>query len=301
MLVAHRVALREGGTLDLDEVRHLLLPGDDVTDWNIIDELFTNGRQYLAPLLEALGEEKTREIVGAWVAADPAGKLGVAGWWQETLPPSLSHALAPDTDASRIQRLAFATGKPRDTRIWLLEVDSKCNESTANRIASAPLGVPESRWPRADGSPMEHLLTVDLASMPELRGRLGGTRALAFFVSSREENSAYKPGTGQSAVLALSDEDLAKGHAPAGPSFSVVPVDVPAAVFARKVPAALRDLRDAIYRAPGRAGGGPLWLQDPMRADAGFVLQFDQRLVPVNLGDTGIMYGFADDVFWQCH
>ncbi len=51
---------------------------------------------------------------------------------------------------------------------------------------------------------------------------------------------------------------------------------------------------------PARVFGPPLWLQDDEGGD-GFVMQLDEGLVDVNLGDGGIMYAFADDAFWQCH
>ena len=63
---------------------------------------------------------------------------------------------------------------------------------------------------------------------------------------------------------------------------------------------ALKELRSAIYNLPGRVGGEPLWLQS--EEDGGsFLFQFDEALVPMNLGDCGIMYVFDDTAYWQCH
>jgi hypothetical protein len=30
------------------------------------------------------------------------------------------------------------------------------------------------------------------------------------------------------------------------------------------------------------------------------LVQFDESLVPMNLGDAGVMYVFPDTAFWQC-
>ena len=47
-------------------------------------------------------------------------------------------------------------------------------------------------------------------------------------------------------------------------------------------------------------GGSPQWIQAAEHSGE-FVLQFDGKLVRVNLGDQGVMYVFADTAFMQCN
>ena len=48
--------------------------------------------------------------------------------------------------------------------------------------------------------------------------------------------------------------------------------------------------------------GGPLWLQEGDEGvDPGFVMQFDEGLCSINLGDMGVMYVFDSGITWQCH
>ena len=63
----------------------------------------------------------------------------------------------------------------------------------------------------------------------------------------------------------------------------------------------LGELRGAIYQLGARALGEPLWLQGDEGGGAGFIMQFDESFVDINLGDMGIMYVFTDGGFWQCH
>ena len=97
----------------------------------------------------------------------------------------------------------------------------------------------------------------------------------------------------------------------------IEPVDVPTAIFDEKLTdpsndsdvdedeqerrRVLREIRSRIYDAHCRVLGAPIWLQDREHDDDGFVCQFDERFVDINLGDRGIMYFFADRQLWQSH
>lgn len=35
--------------------------------------------------------------------------------------------------------------------------------------------------------------------------------------------------------------------------------------------------------------------------EAGFLMQFDESFVPMNMGDSGVMYVYTDAAFWQCY
>lgn len=62
----------------------------------------------------------------------------------------------------------------------------------------------------------------------------------------------------------------------------------------------LRAVRSAIYSAYAWGGPEPMWLQGDEYFGV-FAMQFDEGFAYMNLGDSGIMYVFADTAFWQCH
>ena len=203
-----------------------------------------------------------------------------------------------------LQKLAAATGGTPRVPIYVFQkLAAAPAKPTLNRLGGLPPGVSAEDWPTFDDEPMEHLVTLDLATMPELQAQQGGARTLSFFCHSPDHNEAYEPGTGQTAVLTGGDGD---GAAPEGVEvrpekhFEAVRIEVPAGVFSARS-GKLRELHDAIYKMGGRALGEPIWLQQDEGGSDGFVMQFDETFVDMNLGDSGIMYVYADDAFWQCH
>jgi hypothetical protein len=139
---------------------------------------------------------------------------------------------------------------------------------------------------------------------------------LALFIREAMENDAYLPGSGETAVMLLTDADLARGEwtgepvdDPPARAFDLYPVDVPARAF---------DDDDAFYDDPDdpgvkkrwdlhcalmsadRIGGRLIAFAGDDPAD-GFLLQFSEFLVDVNLGDAGTMYVFRDDAYWTGH
>jgi hypothetical protein len=147
---------------------------------------------------------------------------------------------------------------------------------------------------------MEHILTIDARELP------GAKDSFAVFVSSTELNEAYEPDTDESAVVLLDEKDLARGEWKGAPpprlldaaGIDVVAVDVPSAVFDADNEE-LEELRSLLFQAPGRAGGFPIWMQGD-EYEGPLLVQFDESLVPMNLGDAGVMYVFRDTAFWQC-
>jgi hypothetical protein len=85
-----------------------------------------------------------------------------------------------------------------------------------------------------------------------------------------------------------------------------IALDVPVAIFGpplegeEPIATALAQLRRLLFDAAGHAGGGPLWLQDDEGSD-GFVLQFTEQFIDINLGDNGTMYVFEGCAFFQCY
>jgi hypothetical protein len=286
----------------------LLGPHPECLDWNIIDEVFGGGRLF-GELLAALPEGRTRAILDAWLAADPNAQHNVREWFKRELPDAIKHLLAPaETVADRLARMVAATGLQPDTRIYVLDPHEDCEPGSPNRTCSAPLGLSDARWPKFKKGKveqkMEHVLTLDLDLAPELRRRapaLESARAMALFISSRNENEAYTPENDETEIVALSAEELAAGHDEEGGSFAVYALDVPAAVFGdTEKGTPLGELRSALWKLHGRALGEPFWLQsDEWFGD--LLLQFDEGLAFINLGDSGVMYVFDDTAFWQCY
>lgn len=216
---------------------------------------------------------------------------------------------AVEIDAVEKVRRRAAEGGGGAERIYLFrKLNAQGHGEDLNRIGGAAPGVDAARWPAKDGEPMTHLFTMDLTSMPELRRLVacddgGVPRAVSVFCASPDMNGAYEPYSGETAVVVSSEAQLAAGGAPpeagdlmAPQRFEVVAANVPPTVWRSRS----GDLRDEIYRLSGRALGEPLWLQSPQHHGA-LLCQFDEGFVSMNLGDTGIMYVFADTAFWQCH
>lgn len=201
-------------------------------------------------------------------------------------------------------------GSPTTTVYLLKPGDSPLSGSVA-RVGGDPTGVSNLNWPRLNGRPMDHLLTLDLEQMPVLRtGPLADARAVSLFIGDRIDNEAFSPGTEETAIVLLSEADVNRGPSnplrPAGAparSLEITAVEVPLEVF--RTPTEpddpeLADLWGELFDASAYAGGGPIWLQQAEH-EGQFLLQFDESFIDMNLGDAGVMYAFADTAFWQCH
>lgn len=216
-----------------------------------------------------------------------------------------------------IQELASKLNKTPTSEcptIYLLEATEDLpGQNSVARIGGKPIGVTPKTWPKFKRKHMEHLITLDLDEMPELKtGALSNTRAIALFISDRVENEAFEPSTKETAVVVLSQEDIENGEiSPAlrdnqvpARSYKITPVKVPPQVFddlpEDQEESELGKLKDAILFSSGYAGGRPSWLQFEEH-EGHFLFQFDETLADVNLGDAGVMYVFTDTAFWQCN
>ncbi len=198
-----------------------------------------------------------------------------------------------------------------------------------NRVGGLPIGFDAASWPRREGVPMYHVLTIDLKDHPAIVAQR--FRALALFINSPMKNEAYTPGNDHTTVILLTEDDLQKG-VPAWPEG----LDKKEALRAGRLrfESAAELTRKKLYQE-SFAGDDPIWLQgdesdedyddygddsdddsddvsdddsDDSAADPRqhiphiFVLQFDERLIRgINLGDAGIMYVYSDSAWWQCH
>lgn len=280
----------------------LLGPHPECLDGNILDEVFNGGRLF-GHLLDRLPEARAKAIVDAWLAADHNDKLGVRGALERELSDERQRLLSTaEPLLDRLRRLVAETGLTPDTRIYALEPHEELDPRSNNRSCSAPRGLADDRWPRHKRAKMEHVLTLDLDEAPELRRlapALKSARALALFVSSRDGNEAYTPDNDETAIVGLSAAELAAGHAEEGGSFSIHALDVPGEVFgAAEGP--IGELRSAIWKLRGRALGEPMWVQGEESGES-LLLQFDEGLASINLGDCGVMYVFPSGAFWQCY
>lgn len=160
---------------------------------------------------------------------------------------------------------------------------------------------------------MAHAITMDLESVPALKKNLPqDTKAIAVLVSDLIENEAYEPKNSESAVVFLTASDIAKGigecafteHEPERTTFKAHEVDLPEEVFGEEIHEL--DESDSMYELFEElshisiAGGKPIWIQGAEH-EGEIILQFDEGLVDMNLGDSGVMYVFKDTAFWQCH
>lgn len=196
--------------------------------------------------------------------------------------------------------------------LYILEaVGQPPTATSVARIGGVPIGITPATWPRLNGLPMAHLLTIDLDEMPELKtDTLANARAVALFISDRIENEAFEPHTPETVLIALSQDDINQGEPsemlreddPAS-SYQLTPIKVPENVFDEPEDydeeSPLEQLRNAVFSA-SYAAGRPLWLQSEEH-EGHFLLQFDEAFIDTNLGDAGVMYVFADTAFWQCH
>jgi hypothetical protein len=97
-------------------------------------------------------------------------------------------------------------------------------------------------------------------------------------------------------------------------------IDVPGDVFdpQEDPDTPLARLQDAIWQAPARLGGCPMWVREPndprdllppmtparprlpgVRGGDTFVMQFERRFAEVELGNAGIMYVSGSGAYYQ--
>lgn len=214
------------------------------------------------------------------------------------------------------------------TRLLKADYEHPPGPADINRVGGRPIGFDAASWPRREGAPMHHVLTIDLREHPTFGPP--GVRALALFISSPDQHEAYAARNDHTRVVLLSDADLQRGEPPWPPELAGTDTLAPGAL---RFESAATLTREEIYRH-SFAGAFPIWLQGDESEDYGggdddyddegsdeyddgdgdgddvprpdpprhFVLQFDESLIPgINLGDLGIMYVFAETAWFQCH
>lgn len=269
------------------------------------------------------------ELLLVWPHAEGVARLGVARPGSFTvLGDDLFGFLRNELTALGVAIDDITTGAAQGpggglTRILKADHDRPFAPTDINRVGGKPIGVTAETWPRRDGKPMHHVLTIDLREHPTYGPP--GARALALFLFSPGLHEAYAAGNADARVLLLSDADLARGE-PGWPSDLENPDELAPASL--RFESAATMTQEEIYRH-SFASAFPIWLQGDesddysgdddyggddedsedeadarprSRGTGPFVLQFDESLVPgVNLGDCGIMYVFAETAWFQCH
>ncbi len=212
-----------------------------------------------------------------------------------------------ETPRDALIRMAAAAEGPKE-RIYVLQVERDGYDPKPGTLArsggKAP-GLSEDAIPKdKSGEPLTHLFTLDLDEIPELQQRYGGARALAAFCpepnsGDRSDELELVPISREAAEaspnLAEDSEDE-----PSRP-IAILPLDVPCAIFERsgeEGPA--REMRKMIFNAAGHVFGEPFWIQEE-EGDGDFIMQINEGLCEVNLGDSGSLYVFGWGTVFQCY
>jgi hypothetical protein len=170
-----------------------------------------------------------------------------------------------------------------------------------NVLGGAAPGVGLDRWPVFEGDadePMEHLYTIDLATIPELQSRYKGKRTLSVFCYQPGNNEAYSVDSGWTETVFSTQEEI--------DADTEIPEDIEGDIEARfevvSIVVNLEDeeIRNQVYGLNARVLGSEIWLQGE-EYGGDFVMQFDEGFCYMNLGDSGVMYVYSDGAFWQCY
>ncbi len=170
-------------------------------------------------------------------------------------------------------------------------VDQEPEGHGFNRLGGPAPGIDAEQWPTWDG-PMDHLFTLDLATMPALELYYPERRTLSVFCSDRRNVSMYdigSPGSTQLRLQGATPEEVAREDVrpPAGTP------DTPRAWF-QPVAHAWDELDD--YFGSRRVlGAVPLWCQS-QEHQGNFLMQFGEDF---GVSGDGLIYMFSDTIFAQ--
>lgn len=233
------------------------------------------------PLIALRPDPKLFEILAAVFGAERVAEL------------QRQSGVEKETKLARLHRLAAAATGPKE-RIYLLERADPDEGVPARRGRSMARGA----GPAAPHDPdAEHVITLDLSEIPELGRRYPGAALLALFAPDIESGDGW-----DKAALFPVGADVAMPTD--GEPITVVPVDVPSAVFNADLAhgdPALSELRELIFNRPGWALGQPMFIQEEEDGRGGFVMQLAEHIGGLNLGDSGSLYVYEWDSFMQCY
>lgn len=203
---------------------------------------------------------------------------------------------APDELADEAVNHALAAALERrfteqPMLVYSLRVDPERDGAHARSwIGGLPRGMDSSQWPRWRSRPLTHVMTVSAELLDSVWS------AASVFVSLFPEDR-------EDLFFGLGCEVVLHAHecwsAPPTPA----PDDWPT-THEIECLALAGDLLEATPSECARlrqySGGAPSFLQPHRRGDEGaFLFQLDATLVPLNLGDNGVMYVFTRGLFAQ--
>lgn len=230
-----------------------------------------------------LPDARARGFIDAWRSSR------ASAYMEERLKmafPDYRHAILSGgaTLSEEIEAVAKETGLACDQPVYLIARAKDGQETSAlNRLSASPIDGPED---------YDAVFTLDLNDIPELKPRYTGARAITLFVDKPDD------GFEDSIVVPINEEDARPMNA--GQPFTIERAMVPVEVFGETKTDPLRVLRQLLRQSPARALGYPFYIQED-QGGGGFVLEAGEAFVDLNLGDSGKLYVFTSEAFWQCH
>lgn len=258
------------------------------------------------------------------------------GRFIESLKNQLSHVMCLRIDEA-IKKAGVVVETPKDAlirmantapgtkiRVYVLQVEREGyahKPGTLARSGGKAPGIADADIPKDEsGEPLTHLFTLDLDEIPELQEKYSGARALAAFCpepnsGDRTDEFELVPVT-REAVAALpydgkgsdsdedaDDDDDDDDEEETGRPIAIVPVDVPMSVFDRSDSDGVgKEIRKMIFNASGHVFGEPFWIQEEDEGGSDdFIMQVNESLCDINLGDSGSLYVFGWGSVFQCY
>jgi len=263
-----------------------------ISNGSLGEQLRNFGPEIVAPLLRAIGDAPAENQFMKELERALSSEVF------EAVKAGLGKAI--ETPEQELRRLAASVPGPKLRIYRLRRGEDEPDAGSVARIGGEPRGVVTPPLDRKE--PMEHILTFDLAQLPELAARHPGKRSLSLYLPDPKTGERHRHGE----LVWTSEEELSRapGSTEDAATLRVEAFDVPAVIFddGRDLEGAAKRVRQIVYSSNGYVGGGPLWLQDgDPGPDPAFLFQFDESLCYINLGDSGIMYVFEGDIDWQCH
>lgn len=254
------------------------------------------------------------------------------GRFMESLNNQLSHltfkrveaalekaGVRKETPRDALVRMAAAAPGPK-TRVYVLQVyreEYQAKPGTLARSGGRAPGLTDADIPKdKSGEPLTHLFTLDLDEIPELQENYSGARALAAFCpepnsGDRSEELRLVPITREAAAALPyqardtegDEDDDEDDDDNAGKPIAILPLDVPIGIFHRPGDEGdEKEIKKMIFNAAGHVLGEPFWIQSEDEDDGGdFIMQINEGLCDINLGDSGSLYVFDTGAIFQCY
>jgi hypothetical protein len=157
-------------------------------------------------------------------------------------------------------------------------------------IGGLPPGIGAARWPNHGGVPMEHLFTLDLATVPAVQAHYPDMRTFSVFCAAGREVTMYDiaaPNNGL--VVGVFTSQAQIDERPAAPAVTAM-----APRWFRPVVHGWEASRE-LYTRPRILGGVPFWCQSEQH-QGNFIMQCGEEL---GIAGDGLVYVFDDKIFAQ--